>query len=56
MKPVDDGDRSVPPVKAAKAKLRPGATERPEGAGLFVFAERENLMLDRNFHSEWVTR
>jgi len=53
LKPVDDGDRSDRRVRA-KAPL--GAMERPEGAGAFVFAGQGNIVLDRNFLSEWDAR
>lgn len=53
LKPVDDGDRSVPRLKG---RARPGAIERPEGVGVFVFAEPGNMVLDDSFHSEWETR
>jgi hypothetical protein len=53
LKPVDDGDLSAHRVPT---KTRPEAMERPEGAGLFVFAESGNLALDQKFHSEWETR
>jgi hypothetical protein len=47
LKPVDDG---------ARGKLRTGALERPQGAGVFIFAEHGNMVLDQNFHSEWETQ
>jgi len=53
LKPVDDGDRSAGRVRA---KAPPGALERPEDAGVFVFAGSGNIVLDRNFLSEWETR
>ena len=58
LKPVDDGDRSAlrVPTKALRTKALPEAIERPEGAGVFVFTERGNLVLDRDFQSEWETR
>jgi hypothetical protein len=43
LKPVGDGDRST-------------RLDRPEGAGVFVFAEHGNIRLDQKFHSEWETR
>src|SRR5579863_2984231 len=53
LKPVDDGDR---PAQRVRAPLSRQAMERPEGAGVFVFTERGNIVLDQNFHSEWETR
>ena len=53
LRPVDDGDRSAQRVKT---KTPPAAVERPEGAGVFIFAEHGNFVLDQNFHSEWETR
>ena len=49
LKPVDDGDRSTP-------RLRTKTPQRPEGGGVFIFAEHGNLLLDQTFHSEWETR
>jgi hypothetical protein len=53
LSPLDEGDRSTQRVGGREP---PGATQRPEGAGLFIFAERGNFVIDRNFHSEWETR
>ena len=53
LKPVDDGDRSAQRVRTGLSRQ---AMERPEGAGVFVFTERGNLVLDRDFQSEWETR
>jgi len=53
LKPVDDGDRSAQRVRAPLSRQ---AMERPEGAGVFVFSDRGNIVLDQNFHSEWETR
>lgn len=53
LKPVDDGDRSA---QRAPGKMPLGAMERPDGAGVFVFAEHGNVALDQRFHSEWETR
>lgn len=53
LKPVDDGERSAQRVRG---KAQPQAVERPEGAGVFIFAEHGNMVLDQNFHSEWETR
>ena len=53
LNPIDDGDRSAQRVRALVPQ---GAMQRPEGAGLFIFAEHGNFVLDRNFHSEWETR
>jgi hypothetical protein len=36
--------------------VQPAPVERPEGAGVFIFAEHGNIVLDQNFHSEWETR
>lgn len=51
LKPLDDGNRSSQRVRA----LTP-ASEKPAGAGVFVFAEHGNIALDQKFHSEWETR
>jgi len=53
LKPVDDGDRSTQKVRGPEP---PGAADRPEGAGVFIFAQHGNLVLDQTFHSEWETR
>jgi hypothetical protein len=53
LKPVDDGDRVA---QRARGRAQPAAVERPEGAGVFIFALPGNLVLDQNFHSEWETR
>ena len=53
LKPIDDGDRSAQRVRTGLSRQ---AMERPEGAGVFVFSERGNIVLDRDFHSEWETR
>jgi hypothetical protein len=46
--PLDDGDR---------ARRSAVLTERrPPGAGVFIFPQFGNLVLDRKFHSEWETR
>lgn len=54
LKPLDDGDRSTQRARAATPP--PGAMERTEGAGVFVFPEHGNIVLDQKFHSEWETR
>jgi hypothetical protein len=51
--PLDDGDRSGQRVRGPAPS---GAMERPEGAGVFVFAGHGNMVLDQRFHSEWETR
>jgi hypothetical protein len=58
LRAIDDGDRSARGAqrKALRTKASPEAMVRPERAGLFVFSESGNLVLDRNFHSEWETR
>jgi hypothetical protein len=53
LKPVDDGDRSAQRVRG---KAQAGAVARPEGAGVFIFAEHGNMVLDQTFHSEWETQ
>jgi hypothetical protein len=53
LKPVDDGDRSAQRVRAPLSRQ---AMQKPEGAGVFAFTERGNIVLDQNFHSEWETR
>jgi len=53
LKPVDDGDRSA---RHARGALPQSAMQRPEGGGVFVFAESGNIVLDQEFHSEWETR
>jgi hypothetical protein len=53
LKPVDDGERTA---QRARGKVQPAPVERPEGAGVFIFAEHGNIVLDQNFHSEWETR
>jgi len=48
LRPMDDGNR---------ARRNTILTEkRPPGAGVFIFPQRGNLVLDRKFHSEWETR
>jgi hypothetical protein len=51
--PLDDGDRSAQHFSWPAPQ---GALQRPAGAGLFIFAEHGNIVLDQNFHSEWETR
>jgi hypothetical protein len=51
LKPLDDGDRSNPRIQVAR-----GGMDRPEGAGVFVFAAHGNIVLDQRFRSEWETR
>jgi hypothetical protein len=46
LKPVDDGVRG---------KGKSEVVERPEGAGVFIFPQHGNLVLDQTFHSEWET-
>jgi hypothetical protein len=53
LKPVDDGDRSPQRVRTGLSRQ---AMERPQGAGVFVFTERGNIVLDQSFQSEWETR
>jgi hypothetical protein len=53
LNPVDDGDRSTQRVRGPVPQ---GAMQKPEGAGLFIFAEHGNMVLDQTFHSEWETR
>jgi hypothetical protein len=53
LKPVDDGERSA---QRARGKVQPPAVETPEGAGVFIFSQHGNLVLDQTFHSEWETR
>jgi hypothetical protein len=53
LKPVDDGDRSAQRVRGPVPQ---SAMQRPEGGGVFVFAESGNIILDQGFHSEWETR
>jgi hypothetical protein len=53
LKPLDDGVRSAQRLRVPLAAAR---LERPEGSGVFVFSEHGNMVLDRNFHSEWETR
>ena len=47
LKPVDDGVRG---------KAKPEVVDRPEGAGVFIFVQHGNFVLDQKFHSEWETR
>jgi hypothetical protein len=48
LSPMDDGNR--PPGRVTP-------TERsPPGAGVFIFPQLGNLVLDQKFHSEWETR
>jgi hypothetical protein len=48
LSPLDDGDR---------ARRNSILTEkRPPGAGVFIFPQLGNLVLDRKFHSAWETR
>lgn len=67
LKPLDDGDRPRPltPVASTGNNGRVGtvtipgiviAPSRPAGGGIFMFAQRRELELDRSFHSEWETR
>jgi len=51
--PLDDGDRSA---QRFRGPVPQGALQRPAGAGLFIFAEHGNIVLDQNFRSEWETR
>ncbi|MGA2715867.1 MAG: hypothetical protein ABSG41_22420 [Bryobacteraceae bacterium] len=53
LKPVDDGHRSAQRVRGPVPQ---SAMQRPEGGGVFVFAESGNIILDQGFHSEWETR
>ncbi len=53
LKPIDDGERSAQRVRG---KVQTPAVERPEGAGVFIFSQHGNLVLDQSFHSEWETR
>ena len=53
LKPVDDGERSTQRVGGP---LPAAAYQRPEGAGVFIFAEHGNIVLDQKFISEWETR
>jgi hypothetical protein len=53
LKALDDGDRSRQRVRGP---MPPGAADRPAGAGVFIFAEHGNLVLDQNFRSAWETR
>jgi hypothetical protein len=46
--PIDDGNR---PRRYAILTER-----RPDGGGVFIFAQSGNLVLDQKFHSEWETR
>ena len=61
-KPVDDGDRTLyeprPGVRRGPGPpaIRRAPVERPAGAGIFVFGQQGDLVLDRKFHSEWETR
>jgi hypothetical protein len=53
LKPIDDGDRSNPRIRSQVVR---GGMDRPEGAGVFVFAAHGNIVLDQKFRSEWETR
>jgi hypothetical protein len=53
LNPVDDGER---PAQRVRNPTPQGVMQRPEGAGVFFFTERGNIVLDQNFHSEWETR
>jgi hypothetical protein len=53
LKPLDDGDRSA---QRMRGSVPVAAYQRPEGAGVFVFEGRGNIVLDRTFLSEWETR
>jgi len=61
-KPVDDGERTAPDPRMSgrrgggmTAPMRRAPVERPPGAGVFVFTQSGQLVLDRKFHSEWET-
>ena len=53
LKPIDDGDRSAQCVRGPVPVV---AYQRPKDAGVFVFSEHGNIVLDRRFISEWETR
>jgi hypothetical protein len=55
--PMDDGDRtSVTTSLSRRGPPRIALPERPKNGGIFVFSNGGNLVLDKNFHSEWETR
>jgi hypothetical protein len=56
---VDDGDRRPLPPRYMGRRMqttRPVPTPQSFGAGVFLLAATGNIVLDRNFHSEWETR
>ena len=60
-RPLDDGDRSPPPLQQFGRRMvqsapRTDLPERPPGAGIFAFASIGNLVLDQKFHSAWETK
>jgi hypothetical protein len=55
LKALDDGDR-LAQVQRVRGRVQARPVERPEGAGVFIFAQPGNLVLDQTFHSEWETR
>jgi hypothetical protein len=55
LKPVDDGYRSDRSIRM-RGTAPLAAYQRPPGAGVFVFAEHGNIVLDQKFHSDWETR
>jgi hypothetical protein len=56
LQPIDDGERAPAPVRGLRGRLPAGTQDKPEGAGLFLFSEHGNFVLDQRFHSEWETR
>jgi len=55
LKSLDDGYRSDRSIRMRGAAPL-AAYQKPPGAGVFVFAEHGNMVLDQKFHSEWETR
>jgi hypothetical protein len=59
LKPDDDGDRSEMAMTSGRIHPQPGrliTDERPADGGIFSFQKSGDLVLDKNFVSEWETR
>lgn len=58
LKPLDDGDRSGRVVRQPSQRLTnfKDAGQKPEGSGLFIFPEANDVVLDGKFRSAWETR
>lgn len=50
---LDEGVRAGPPNRRANLVDTAG---KPAGSGLYIFVGAGNLVLDKNFHTEWETR